>query len=147
MDGKARTGSGCRPMNSSPRDNARPVCLDARLEPRLAIELLSTVQTQPQESADAKRSLGLEADVTGKLLENRWVLYFILTMFSIIKRFGSEPNRPQKHSGLYGHASHGPVRSSRSALPSFRVISTVDDGLCQFPSPAERPYFAIYNLN
>jgi hypothetical protein len=35
------------------------------LEPRLAIELLSTVQTQPQESADAKRSLGLEADVTG----------------------------------------------------------------------------------
>ena len=35
----------------------------------------------------------------------------------------------------------------RSGLPSFRVISTVDDGLCQFPSPAERPYFAIYNLN
>ena len=61
MDGRARTGSGCRPMNSRPRDNARPVCLDACLEPRLAIGLLSTVQTQPQESADAKRLLGLEA--------------------------------------------------------------------------------------
>ena len=70
MDGKARTGSGCRPMISSPRDNARPVCLDAPLEPRLAIELLSTVQTQPQESADAKHSLDLEADAIRSVLES-----------------------------------------------------------------------------
>jgi hypothetical protein len=53
-------------MSSSPRDNARPVCLDAPLEARLAIELLSTVQTQPHESADAKRSLGLDVDAIRK---------------------------------------------------------------------------------
>ena len=69
-------------MNSSPRDNARPICLDARLEPRLAIELLSTMQTQPQESADAKRSPGSEEGVTGKLLENCGTLFYITHVFN-----------------------------------------------------------------
>jgi hypothetical protein len=130
MDGKARTGSGCRPMNSSPRDNARPVCLDACLEPRPAIGLLSTVQTQPQESADAKRSLGLEADVTGKLVEIAEPL-FAFHIFSILSIQTLCRIRSQ-HSGRCWHASHGPVRSSRPALPSFRVISTVDDGGVSF---------------
>ena len=42
------------------------------------------MQTQPQESADAKRSLGLEADVTGKLVEIAEPL-FVLTIFFNIK--------------------------------------------------------------
>ena len=78
-------------MNSSPRDNARPVCLDACLEPRLAIELLSTVQTQPQESAAAKRSLGLEADVTGKPVKIAEPFSCIGHIFNI-KYTDSKPN-------------------------------------------------------
>jgi hypothetical protein len=35
-------------------------------------------QTQPQESADAKRSLGLEAEVIGKRARKAWILYSIL---------------------------------------------------------------------
>jgi hypothetical protein len=118
MDGNARTGSGCRPMNSSPRDNARPVCLEARLEPGLAIELLSTVQTQPQESADAKRSLGLEAGATGKLLENRGSLSYINHFFHNLHTKGMQIC-PQKHSGLYGPASHGPVQNSSVSAAIF----------------------------
>jgi hypothetical protein len=40
------------------------------------------VQTQPQESANAKRSLGLEADVTGKLVEIAEPL-FVFHIFNI----------------------------------------------------------------
>jgi len=83
----------------------------------------------------------------GSMLEKPGLSILYVKLFTIIAILDSKPIRPQKHSGLYGHDSHGPERSSRSALPSFRVVSTIDDGLCQFPSPAERPYFAIYNLN
>jgi hypothetical protein len=45
------------------------------------------------------------------------------------------------------HASHGTCAKFPVSAAIFRVISTVDDGLRQFPPTAERPYFVIYNLN
>ena len=114
-------------MNSSPRDSARPVSLDTPLEPRLAIELLSTVQTQPQESADAKHSLGLEENTIRKAAGKSGILFAVLTISDVLSILRLTPNCSPE-TPCVGPCVLRSWEVSRRALTSFLVISKVLSG-------------------